>query len=534
MSANEASEHRTSSARKQSASTSAPPPPSPSFILRGHEATVTALEFFASNTFLVSGDESGWVCIWDIWKRRQVYKWHGHPSGPILALKPIPYKMHPPEPRGKLCASSIRQLGENQEQEQEQEQVYIASHGRDNEIHVWDVNTILQRSLRLSGRARTHGAAMDQERLTPVFSLPVNAMNFCGMSILAVETTTQSQQQQMREKGHDREPSSKSDPSSLSKTHRHIYLAVPSPTTSTLIDVYDIVKPERTFASVGYDNNSGNGNELDRKWGSVMAIQLFRKKVVSLDRLTLEGGSEPDLDIGTLHMLAGYEDGSVMLFQENIPVSVSTGQQLSGQTLKQKRKMDALWSIKCHRQPVLALDISSDLSFAVSTGTDNILAKYDLFSQVQGVPEVTKVALKSNGITGTKIRKDDKIIGMAGWDGRVRIYSSKTMKPLAVLKYHRERLDCLDFAAVQDREHPIEGSVTEQRNSLLSYEASSSASIQSSDISRAESNQSVDSESSSGEDSDMEDAYEERRQWSRRHWIAVGGKEHRISLWEIY
>lgn len=279
-----------------------------------------------------------------------MYKWHGHPPGPILALKTIPYKMHSLEPRGKLCVSSIRQLDENQEQEQEH--VYIVSHGRNNEIHVWDVNSILQRSLRLSDTARTHGATMDQERLTPVFSLPVNAMNFCGMSILAVERTTpQSQQQQMREKGHDREPSLESDPSSLSKTHRHIYLAVPSPTTSTLIDVYDIVKPERTFASVGSDNNSGNGNELDRKWGSVMAIQLFRKKVVSLDRLTLEGGSQPDLDIGTLHMLAGYEDGSVMLFQEHIPVSVSTGQQLSGQTSKQKRKMDALWSIKCHRQP---------------------------------------------------------------------------------------------------------------------------------------------------------------------------------------
>ncbi|KAF9358148.1 ASTRA complex subunit [Mortierella sp. NVP85] len=531
MSANEVSEHRASSARKQSASTSAPPPPSPSFILRGHDATVTALEFFASNTFLVSGDESGWVCIWDIWKRRQVYKWHGHPSGSILALKTIPYTMHPPEPRGNLCASSIRQLDENQEQQQEQ--VYIVSHGRDNEIHVWDVNTTLQRSLRRSDTARTHGAAMDQERLTPVFSLPVNAMNFCGMSILAVETTrSQSQEQRMREKGQDQEPSSKSDPSSLSKTHRHIYLAVPSPTTSTLIDVYDIVKPERTFASVGSDNNSGNGNELDRKWGSVMAIQLFRKKVVSLDRLTLEGGSESDLDM--LHMLAGYEDGSVMLFQEHIPASVSTGQQLSGQTLKQKRKMDVLWSIKCHRQPVLALDISFDLSFAVSTGTDNVLAKYDLFSQVQGVPEVTKVALKSNGITGTKIRKDGKIIGMAGWDGRVRIYSSKTMKPLAVLKYHRERLDCLDFAAVQDREYSIEGSVTEQRNSPLSNEASSSASIHSSDVSHAGGDQIADSEGSSEEDSDMEDAYEERRQWSRRHWIAVGGKENRISLWEIY
>jgi hypothetical protein len=108
------------------------------------------------------------------------------------------------------------------------------------------------------------------------------------------------------------------------------------------------------------------------------------------------------------------------------------------------------------------------------------------------------------------------------------------MKPLAVLKYHRERLDCLDFAAVQDREHPVEGSVTEQRYSPLSYEASSSASIHSSDVSRAEGDQIVDSEGSSEEDSDMEDACKERRQWSRRHWIAVGGKENRISLWEIY
>lgn len=108
------------------------------------------------------------------------------------------------------------------------------------------------------------------------------------------------------------------------------------------------------------------------------------------------------------------------------------------------------------------------------------------------------------------------------------------MKPLAVLKYHRERLDCLDFATVQDREQPIEDSATEQTNSVLSCEASSGASIQTSEISRADDEQSVNSESSSEEDSDMEDAHEERRQWSRRHWIAVGGKENRISLWEIY
>ena len=42
------------------------------------------------------------------------------------------------------------------------------------------------------------------------------------------------------------------------------------------------------------------------------------------------------------------------------------------------------------------------------------------------------------------------------------------------------------------------------------------------------------SESESEDDSDEEAAVANRRLWSKRHWIAAGGKENRISLWEIY
>lgn len=111
------------------------------------------------------------------------------------------------------------------------------------------------------------------------------------------------------------------------------------------------------------------------------------------------------------------------------------------------------------------------------------------------------------------------------------MFSTKTMKPLAVLKYHRERLDCLDFAVIQNQ---TESTASKQSYSTLPGEDSNSASVQTSEAPNAGDSPNTDNDGTSEEDSDMEDVLEERRQWSRRHWIAVGGKENRISLWEIY
>ncbi|KAF9353106.1 ASTRA complex subunit [Mortierella sp. AD094] len=219
----------------------------------------------------------------------------------------------------------------------------------------------------------------------------------------------------------------------------------------------------------------------------------------------------------TLHMLVGYEDGSVCLFQESASLPTAQGQ-------KQKRKMQVLWSIKCHREPVLGLDVSSDLQFAVSCGSDNVL----------GVPEVLKEALKSNGIADIKIRSDNKIIGLAGWDGRIRIFSAKALKPLAVLKHHREGLYCLGFAQIRglDQSANAEGAAADDQNKVeTGTEKNSASALRGVDDGDGSDK---DSEDESDEDSDSEYILEDRLKWSRRHWIAVGGKENRISLWEIY
>ncbi|KAG0000240.1 Guanine nucleotide binding protein (G protein), beta polypeptide 1-like [Entomortierella chlamydospora] len=504
------------------ASAPAPAPPLPSFLFRGHDAPIHSLEFFASNTFLVTGDETGWIYVWDIWKRRQIYKWQGHPSASVLALKAIsiqPSKSSTPRTATKKCQAQLMAL---------QDPVYIVSHGRDNEIHVWDINDILQKSLESSSSTNSAAPSSKSQNLAPVFSLPVNAVNFCKMSILAIDAPLFSSSAS-ENKGDVQELKE----SPLRKTHQHFYIAVPSPTTPTLIDIYDIVKPERKFASIGVDASMPQGTG-EKKWGSVMAIQLFQTRkqaIVDLSALELNDDTSttaathdhPD----TLHMLVGYEDGSVCLFQESAPLPSAQGQ-------KQKHKMQVLWTIKCHREPVLGLDVSSDLRFAVSCGSDNVLAKYDLSNRVQGVPEVLKEALKSNGIADIKIRSDNKIIGLAGWDGRIRIFSAKALKPLAVLKHHREGLYCLGFAQIRglDQSANAEGATANDQNKVEACTEKDSASA----LREVDDGDGLDKDSGdeSDEDSDSEYILQDRLQWSRRHWIAAGGKENRISLWEIY
>lgn len=135
---------------------------------------------------------------------------------------------------------------------------------------------------------------------------------------------------------------------------------------------------------------------------------------------------------------------------------------------------------------------------------------------------------------------------------RIRVFSAKTLKPLAVLQYHREGLYCLGFANVElklkDRiENDVKTTMDDQnedisvpsssqtsqdtdtRNPPLSMVTDDDSNIQDSDVSE----DSEDSECND-DDSDLEASLKSRAEWSRRHWLAAGGKENRISLWEIY
>ncbi|KAF8943155.1 ASTRA complex subunit [Haplosporangium gracile] len=437
--------------------------------------------------------------------------------------------------------------------------VYIVSHGRDNEIHFWDINSILQESVRRSssiGIVNLSDINKGHQTVVPILSLPVNALNFCKMAALSIDNNELPARSAISSTttGITETTAMRTGAGVLRKTHRHIYVAVPSPTTSSLIDIYDVTKPERTFAAVGpldispnfHNSNSAIPSGSDKKWGSAMSIKLFLSQARAGDE-----GNSPPADEGTLHMLVGYEDGSVTLFRDSTVASTAGTPAMTNSantTKKGKRTMEVVWSTKYHREPVLAVDVSSKAGFAISCGSDNVLVKYDLSSSLQGTPKVVKVALKANGMADGKIRSDEKVIALAGWDGRMRLFSSKTLKPLAVLKYHREGLYCLGFADIKEQHEQHE------ENEAPSLSASSDETVVAASTTTGTTTDTADAiatgenddrdggddddesegDSDSGDDSELEDAMADRQRWSKRHWVAVGGKEQRISLWDIY
>ena len=135
------------------------------------------------------------------------------------------------------------------------------------------------------------------------------------------------------------------------------------------------------------------------------------------------------------------------------------------------------------------------------------------------------------------MRNDGKIFATAGWDGRVRVYSAKSMKALAVLKWHKQGCYCTAFAntdyqpideSTSTRANPPENAIgladigqdtntTEQQQpastDLILASASTTTTITSSTatISR-----------------------QRALKAQTTHWLAAGAKDGKISLWDIY
>ncbi len=107
---------------------------------------------------------------------------------------------------------------------------------------------------------------------------------------------------------------------------------------------------------------------------------------------------------------------------------------------------------------------------------------------------------KHAGQQGLTIRNDGKIFATAGWDCRVRVYSTKSLKELAVLKWHQEGCYAVAFADVGER---AEGRSDEDQA-----------------LTQTTGTMTV----------------KEERIWKAKtaHWLAAGSKDGKVSLWDIY
>ncbi|XP_006890569.1 PREDICTED: guanine nucleotide-binding protein subunit beta-like protein 1 [Elephantulus edwardii] len=125
------------------------------------------------------------------------------------------------------------------------------------------------------------------------------------------------------------------------------------------------------------------------------------------------------------HLLAGYEDGSVVLWDVS------------------ERKVCS--RVACHTEPALALDFDSQKARGVSGSAEKALAVWSLDEQ-QALKVCRTQELTNPGVADVTLRLDRKLLATAGWDHRVRLFHWRTMKPLAVLDFHTASVHCVAFA----------------------------------------------------------------------------------------
>ena len=251
-------------------------------------------------------------------------------------------------------------------------------------------------------------------------------------------------------------------------TPKPILLAVPNTVDSGGIDIYQL--PSETRAAVIHaDRNTTTG--------MVMALCV------------LAGSTR-------LQVAAGYESGHTMVFVQTDPGA----------------QFQRLYCARPHSQPVLSMAIHRSRDYYLTSSADAILAKHPLPTE-KGIWNTElkpfKVSqTKHSGQQGLRIRSDGKIFATAGWDARVRVYSAKTMKELAVLKWHKVGCYATAFAAVgsaTSAEH-CEEALGVDGETVMKQEISPPATVQQRREEKAHST----------------------------HWLAAGSKDGKVSLWDIY
>lgn len=237
--------------------------------------------------------------------------------------------------------------------------------------------------------------------------------------------------------------------------------------------------------------------------------KLVRSKIEDIKHLISSFGKH-STDVGTGMIM------TLKLRQKDNSLFLCTGYE-SGHTIVQileteKNEWNTIHVAQSHCQPVLSVDTSPNLHTYYSCAADSVIAEYPLSSgeKEESSPYdvetcIRKVTTGHTGQQQIRVRSDGQILATAGWDGRIRIYSTKSLKELAVLIWHKQGCYTVDFATV------LCNAVADKQGSL---DADNNSQVHHTQLTRLNNRREMQAQSI--------------------HWIAAGSKDGKVSLWDIY
>jgi len=125
-------------------------------------------------------------------------------------------------------------------------------------------------------------------------------------------------------------------------------------------------------------------------------------------------------------LAAGYESGQACVYN----VSSSS--------------WSLLYTFKSHSQPILSLAIHPSQESFYTTSADAVLAHHPIAIATQPIKSTNT---KHSGQTSLQIRSDGRLLVSAGWDGVGRVYSTTTLRQVAVLKWHVGGIQAAAFSS---------------------------------------------------------------------------------------
>jgi WD40 repeat protein len=104
------------------------------------------------------------------------------------------------------------------------------------------------------------------------------------------------------------------------------------------------------------------------------------------------------------------------------------------------RTTNTISTIYNHSEPIFSIDTFVKKFSMVFGGASKSLNLHSFNGSL-----IAEQFLATAGTGCARYRPDGRLIASAHWDGSVRLWSSRTLRPLAVLRHHRDCVFGLDF-----------------------------------------------------------------------------------------